>query len=834
MGSRFNASQASLAILCTTALPALAQEGTERLCVSGIYPHLAAFNSIPSRERPDPECGIGALVPWAGKLWFLSYTSHALKHGSDKLFAVSSDLTLEVRPESVGGTHAARMIHRESQQLFIGCYAIGASGEVRVISRDAMPGRLTALARHLTDPADKVLYLTQEGALYEVDVHSLAVTELFKKPTPGWHYKGAWTAQGKLFIAGNGEEPGPSPFWTVDYTSAATKQLAEVEASRHYQVPDSPRAPARTDGQTMWRNLSEDLGSLAEWDGQAWTVLARRQHLDITGPGGLTGAASDDDPVWALGWDLRSAFVKVREASGRWAVYRLPKASYSADGVHGSNTEWPRICQIGGGRRLMFLFNGLYEFPAGFRPGTAGGLRPLASALVTVTDMATWDGRLVFSQQATSVHGLKSLVPGQPNSNVQFFGGADDLRFWGPRSGCGGPWVNDAVRAAVPSDPLLIAGYDQRCLHLAHTSDDPVAFTLETDEHGTGVWQALQTVTLAAHGCTPVVIPADLPCSWLRVRTDRDCTATAYLHASSARPDNPGEAELFAGLAEVGSAAAVAGIIRQGFPTRDLQFLTAEGRYFEVDERLTFHETEKPEAVAHLRATHALANEFSEDAASVIVTRYDGQRFRLPKGPAAFSSAPPSRGVRELIQERYLAQFHGTFYEVPRGGGNLPDYQRIKPVASHDRCIADFCTWRGLLVLSGVRPDAADDGHVFGKDGTGRLWFGAIDDLWRFGKPGGHGGPWQNTAVKAGEPSDPYLMTGYDRKTLTLAHGAPQALEFTVEVDFYAGGQWYTYAQFAVEPGKPLVYTFPAGYAAHWLRVTAAAGCTATAQLHYE
>jgi len=141
-------------------------------------------------------------VPWAGKLSSTAYTSHALGRGNDKLFAILPDLSLEIRPESVGGTSACRMIHRESKQLFIASYAIDGAGRVRVIPRDQLPGRLTALARHLSDPENKVLYLTQEGALYEVDVHSLAVTELFKKPLPGWHYKGAWTGQGRLFVRG--------------------------------------------------------------------------------------------------------------------------------------------------------------------------------------------------------------------------------------------------------------------------------------------------------------------------------------------------------------------------------------------------------------------------------------------------------------------------------------------------------------------------------------------------------------------------------------------------------------------------------------------------------
>ncbi len=825
--------------LLNLALASPASLSAEPLHVSGIYPHLTVFNSDPKRDRPAMESGLGAVVPWAGKLWSMTYTSHDLGKGNDKLFTISPDFTLELRPESVGGTHACRMIHRESQQLFIGCYAVDAAGKVRVIPRDQLPGRLTALARHLTDPANKVLYLAQEGAVYEVDVHTLAVTELFKKPVEGWHYKGAWTAHGRYFVAANGEEPAPSPFWKVDYTSAATRQLTEDLTTQYLQAPRTPRAEPRATGQTLWRGVSEDIGSLAEWDGEKWTVRARRQYLDVTGPGGITGATNDDEPVWAMGWDLRSTFVHVREKTGAWTRYRLPKASYSADGVHGSNTEWPRINPIGNGRRLMFLHNGLYEFPANFRPGQTGGLRPFASSLVTITDMSPWQGRLVLSQQATSVHGIPFNVPGQPNSNLQFLE-ADSLPSWGPRAGFGGVWVDDPIKAGIPSEPFLIGGYTHRTIHLAHQADTAVTITLEIDARGDGHWGKWSTVNVPARGYTPVVLPATLTAEWLRFSADRDTVATAYLHVSSPRPVAANETALFAGLASATTNDPTAGIVRQGFPTRNLQFLAGDGRYYEVDEKLTFRGTDAPAEIGKLRETHTPTNGFTEDAASIIVTRYDGQRFRLPKGDPALSAAPVSRGIREVIQERFLANFHGTFYEVPRGGTsptgqrNLPDFQRMKPVTTHNRRIVDFCTHRGLLVLSGVRADAANDGHVFraAPDGPA-LWFGAIDDLWKLGAPCGVGGPWLDSPVQANEPSDPYLMASYDQKTLTLSHDAPQPVEFTAEIDFYASGQWHAYQHFTVAPGQAFNHVFPAGYSAHWIRFVAHTHCRASAQLRY-
>lgn len=813
---------------------ALAQAQTAApISVSGIYPHLTVFNSDPKRERPEMECGLGAAVPWAGKLWSTTYTSHALGRGTDKLFAISPDMSLEIRPESVGGTSACRMIHRESRQLFIASYAIDESGKVRVIPRDKLPGRLTALARHLTDPENKVLYLTQEGALYEVDVHTLEVKELFKKPLPGWHYKGAWTAHGRLFIAANGEDPAPSPFWKVDYASTATKFETEKLTWQHLQTPYVALAEPRAKGQTQWRRLSEDMGNLGEWDGQKWKVLYRRQHLDISGPGGLTGATSDKDPVWALGWDLRSTFIRVRTTTGEWTTYRLPKPSYTADGIHGSNTEWPRICDVGVGPRLLFLHNGLYSLPETFSPTNSAGLRQISTALVTITDIAPWNGKLALSLQQTSVHGIPFLVPGQPHSNMQFLPRAA-LAAWGPAAARGGVWVEDPVKAGEASDGMLIGGYAHRCVHLVNHGKTPLDLTLEVDDRGDGHWAALSSHQMAAGSYLPVILPTTLKAEWLRLKATQEGITTAFLEASTPRTPSKGEADIFRGLSltsKVGSASR--GIIRAGFPSSNLQFLREDGRYFEIDQSLQPHAVEAPAVVAKLQATHTIEPGFTEDAASLLLTRYDGKKFRLPKGPTHLSESPATRGVRECVQERFLANYQGTFYEVPRGAGNMPDFQRMKPVASHDRAIHDFCSWRGLLVISGVENNAAADGHVFGSPDV-KLWYGAIDDLWKLGKAKGQGGPWKETAVKANHPSDPYLMAGYDKKSLTLAHDASEAVTFEVEVDFYAADEWHHYQRITVPAGKTHSFEFPTGYSAHWVRLKASRECKATAQLKYE
>ena len=256
-------------------------------------------------------------------------------------------------------------------------------------------------------------------------------------------------------------------------------------------------------------------------------------------------------------------------------------------------------------------------------------------------------------------------------------------------------------------------------------------------------------------------------------------------------------------------------------------------RHFDfVKETFAFRTEEADEELATLLEVQP---EFVVDEASVIVTR-GRQKLRLPKGHAAydepFASGRP-RGTREVESERYLTNIHGTFYEIPRGSGSTPVYEQMRPVSSHSKQITDFCTWNGLLVLAGVCPDAEADGHVFAdaeKDAA--LWFGGIDDLWHLGKPVGRGGPWKDSAVKAGEPSDPYLMTGYDRKTLALR--ADRDVRITMELDIDHQTGWRRYRTVPLKAGVEWTSEFPVGFSAHWVRFTADADCEATAWLVYE
>ena len=802
---------AAIALLTIVPLQSHTAQPSAPLQVSGIYPHLAVFND--TGDTQDNECGIGAIVPWAGKLWLITYPPHRRTGSADKLHEIDAGLQMTVRPESVGGTHAGRMIHAESQQLIIGPYFIDANGAVRAVDqRRGFPARITGITRHLTDPVNKVYMFDMEGPIWEVDVHTLVPKRIFVKPVPGWHGKGAYTSQGRLIIANNGER--------------RTNDLAGLR----WELPES-----------QWSRGVEDNGALAEYDGRDWTIVSRRAHTEVTGPGGLRGERDAPAPVWSVGWDRRSLLLHVR-SRGVWSVYRLPKGSYTYDPPHGWFTEWPRIRAIGDGPLLLNMHGTFFDFPVAFDTGHSGGIRPLGTHLHYTTDFTEWQGRVVLAGDDTSIQ--QNALAAKPQSNLRFITRSQLATDFGPRSGWGGVWVDDPVAPGAPSDPFLIAGYTDRYIHLSHDLETEVAFTIEIDERGDGAWQAWRTITVASNGYASLLIPRDVKGEWLRVLVNRACVATAFLHLTTPR-SAVDDVMRFAALARAGAADEwIGGLLRPAGFSRDLQFLartmSSEGRiagetYYEVNERLELTPIAAPARAAALKKIAEPTADYTMDAASVVVTDDEGRRWRLPRRFPAIDAAG-TRGIREVVSERYLAQLDGTFYEIPRHPDRtVPDFRRMKPIASHAARIADFATWRGLLVLAGTSPRAQPDGHFFrAADGRGGLWFGAIDDLYALGTPRGKGGPWKDTHVRAGEPSDPYLMTGFEHKVVTLTHDQEDSVRFTIAVDVIGDGSWRKYTTIDVPAKESIAHRFPDGFSAHWVRLVIDRSATATAWFDYE
>ena len=796
---------------------------------SGIYPELAYFNN-------EGECGTGAVVPWADRLWVITYGPHLPYGSSDKLYEITPALQQIIRPESVGGTPANRMIHKESNQLIIGPYFISAERDVRVIPPKLMPGRLTGNARHLADPANKVYFATMEDGLYEVDVRTLTVKGLIKeimnKPKPGqtaevspaaitstlpgYHGKGLYSGQDQVILANNGER---SPQALVDPTIVS--------------------------------------GGLGSFNGEGnWSLIRRNQFTEVTGPGGLTGNADPaKDPLWTIGWDFRSLILMVME-DGKWTSYRLPKGSHSYDGAHGWNTEWPRIRDIGEeGSRLMTMHGLFWKFPAGFSSKHSAGIAPRSAYLKVIGDFTRWQDRLVFGCDDTAKSEFLNkrpakgtlAGPGQSQSNL-WFTALDKPDQLGPAHGRGSVWVDEPVKASVPSDPFLLEGFAKRAVLLGHDGAAATTFSLEIDERGDGQWKTWADVALKADEATRwIEIPAGVVGAWIRVKADRDIAKASASFQYAAKDERSSErGSLFKGLSQAGDTTSQgAFLLTRGANLRTLSVLsttvtpekTTLGDAYELSSDLKLTKQKDSAVAAYVEKNTLIpTGVVTADEASVIFEE-SGVRWRLPRSASPAQDGLLARSAlrkaREVCTERDILQAHGTFYELP--ALNAKGAIRMRPIASSDAAVHDYCSYRGLLVLSGIDPAAKDDRHIIhSDDGKASVWVGAADDLWQLGKPRGHGGPWKNSVVKANKPSDPYLMTGYDKKTLLLENQGDAETVITVELDVAGDGRFSAYQSFKLAPGQALTHAFPEWLNAYWIRMVSTADTKASAQLTYE
>jgi len=942
------------------------------------------------------ESGIGAVVPWQGSLWAITYAPHFPAGSSDKLYEITAELEQRVFEGSVGGTPANRMIHPESDQLLIGPYLINAEKAIRVIPPSEMFGRLTGNARHLTDPKNKVYYATMEEGLYEVDVRSLEVKCLIRDGNqgapetgiasrlPGYHGKGLYASQGRLVYANNGDQ---DPRVKVDPT---------VES-----------------------------GGLAEWFGEGdWQLVRRNQFTEVTGPGGIAGNQNPaTDTIWAMGWDERSLLLALLEDES-WHYYRLPKGSHSYDGAHGWNTEWPRIREIGEKDLLATMHGTFWRFPADFSRKRSAGIAPRSNYLKVVGDFCRWGDRLVIGCDDSAAGEFLNTrpfkaergAPLQSNSNLWFIDPAtlDDL---GPVIGRGSVWLRDAVEADRASDPFLFSGYDHRLLHLTHRSEHPVTFSLEVDRQGTDQWTTLDSLTVLPGQAISHPFASTDRGVWIRLRPNRAASdVTAHFQYRDRDPRQNANAELFRGIATSDRPAASTGVMRSlAYDKLGLVASTGEApetfTYYEIDSQLRFTPIDAPaDALQIVDDVRQPSGTVIEDAASILLVE-DGERYRLPKGsrdaarsvavtehpesrrpsdahtqsrghrqaagqtladytgqnllrgariavssvlddyarehvtdgdleddqkrwvssgdaaawiafelaesqqirslwivsgwegrashvasdfdiqipdgeswttvqggeirgnraervevvfPAAittselrvlakkpghfriyeiaafdrildlpgqaFSGFGPARICREVATERDLLNVRGTFYELP--ARNAQGLAKVRPIATHHLAIQDFCSHNGLLFFTGLDAGTESE-HVFrSEDGKAAVWVGVIDDLWKLGKPRGEGGPWKDTAVQAGVPSDRYLMTGYDRKFYRISVTEKATIRLEVDVD--GTGLWIPYDSFELDKGGEIEGSFPDAFSAYWVRAISDRETLATVTFRYD
>ncbi|HKJ80325.1 MAG TPA: hypothetical protein VKA10_12350, partial [Prolixibacteraceae bacterium] len=555
------------------------------------------------------------------------------------------------------------------------------------------------------------------------------------------------------------------------------------------------------------------------------------------------------------GWDHKSIILGVRDPETDWDFYRLPKASHSYDGAHGWNTEWPRIRDVGTKDNpdyLMTMHGMFWRFSGTFTADNSAGVRPRSAYLKVIGDFTRWNNRLVFGcddsahreflnkrKQKGGIEG-----PGQSNSNL-WFTSPEKPDQLGPKTASGAVWLNEEVQANEISEPMLFAGWFNRCAWIHNSGNQSVEFVFEVDEKGTQQWDELQMIQVEAGSTRFISFDENQSGEWVRVKTSSPTIATVQFNYSDEDERAKSPAKIFEGITQVDDKTAVGGLLyglgdnRRALGISAVNFengLENPVGYYELDEKLNLVPKDDAETNNFIKEKFAIPENVIElQESSVLVVDDKNRRWRLPLGNEEFrdlTDAAQLRIAREVATERDLFNTSGTFYELP--AENADGFAKIRPIASHNFRIHDYASYRGMLVMTGIDPGAKVNDHIVRSgDGKAAVWVGVIDDLWQMGKPVGEGGPWKNSPVKTGEPSDPYLIGFYDERTLEISHESNEPIHFSIQVEPIGHGPWMLYKEVTVRPGESFQHKFSESFEARWIRFVADKDCIATTYLEY-
>ncbi len=359
--------------------------------------------------------------------------------------------------------------------------------------------------------------------------------------------------------------------------------------------------------------------------------------------------------------------------------------------------------------------------------------------------------------------------PAQSQSNLWFVE-PSRIDQCGPAIGRGAVWLDEAVKKAEPSDRYLFGGFSRRGVHLVQHADKPVTFRFEIDRQGNGQWTQLDEIPVAANGYRWFAFRESEEGEWIRVTASDDCRATVWFEYRNddSRPAIVTDkaqrvAPPWDGMARADQDTLIGGLVRAGDRHAGLQILatrvadgtSCETGYYELRPDLSLVRVESREIQERMAKDVAIPTGILQlDGHSILYRDDDGQRYRLPIGNLAYMERPElldlQRTSREVVTERDLFQCAGTLFELP--ARNAGGFSRIRPIATHPLFVQDYCSWRGLLVMTGTTASGEiSQSHVIrSADGLCAVWLGAVDDLWQLGKPVGRGGPWASSHVRLG------------------------------------------------------------------------------------
>ncbi len=352
-------------LVATAALPTAALAQLPPAPVPGILPQHALFcRALPIPDHVERH-EIGSLAAWRDRLWVATMVEQTDDRPSADLLSLDPSLSLAAAGNAAGSSSSrGRLLHLPSNQVFLGSFAIGATGAPRPLHR-LRERNVAAFAEHLTKPTSMIYALAVDGTLLTVDTQSLLATEVADAAqaigiaAEDAHFTAAHTADGKVLLA-------------------------------HAGAPDAP--------------------GLIEWDGSAFRVLEHGRFAAIDSAATPSGRRA----VVALGWTSAAVALRVQHG-GQWFRGTLPS-------THAPDPGQPSLLlrEIAGGTHLVVAGGHFYHLTLSEDATPMPRLRPIGNHVLPVHDLCSYAGML-----AVAFGGVRASA-GQPQTNL-WLGRADDL-----------------------------------------------------------------------------------------------------------------------------------------------------------------------------------------------------------------------------------------------------------------------------------------------------------------------------------------------------------------------------------------------------------------------
>lgn len=434
-----------------------------------------------STSSGTSEAGIGAVVPFADKLYFINYPDENNNGAGLGLWVMDESLQPTLIAET-NVTSAARATL--NNRLFIGVHAIDSNGTVTPITGIPVDERPAGYAKL---PGSSFLWAwMMSGTLYKIDPATLVASIATN---------GVGSAAGNLNIVG---QPHGKAIWGHPAGRYLFMTLNRENPDGRLAVFDT-QTSTWTDIDTGHNSWIEVSGS---YDGNG--------HIYATGHDGLSGL------LWMFNGVTYSPTPK---------KFRIPLATDQMR--FGWQQEWMRIRAVETERYLMDLHGCFYQLSSVISNGDtfATGLprlEAIARHLRTVPDFCSWNGYFVLTgNQATPQSGNKYTNTGQPQSGL-LLTTLDDIWSWGKPTGSGFWYKNASVTAGTQSDLMLARGYgSNKEVHLVNGTGTAVDVDIRCQMNETTSAYTYTTVTVPANGHAGVILPG---CDWTAVRPVTACT----------------------------------------------------------------------------------------------------------------------------------------------------------------------------------------------------------------------------------------------------------------------------------------------------------------------